>query len=218
MEQVWYVAYGSNVAWHRFRCYLTGGRPDGGARVYEGSRDPAEPERMEPVTVPGGLVFAGASAVWGGGIAFFDPERDSKVAGRAYLVTADQLADVAAQEMRRPPGGAFAREMAALLPEVGSVHTMGPGRYDTIVRLGELDTIPMLTVTHADAAALEPAGPTPSYLSWIVRGLHESHGWQPERAAGYLAGFPGIAGRWTAEELADLGRAPLDLGLGAGDA
>jgi hypothetical protein len=204
-RSVWYVAYGSNLSWPRFRCYLVGGQPAGGTRVYQGSRDASSPPRREPVRLPGGLVFAGSSSVWGGGIAFYDDQAVGRVACRAYLVSVEQFADVAAQEMRLPPGGAVARELAEQLIEVGSAHVAGTGRYDTIPRLGELDGIPLLTVTHSAVRSMVPACPSSPYVTWIVRGLHESHGWEPGRAGEYLTSFPGMAGRWTAREVAELG-------------
>ncbi len=100
MDRVWYVAYGSNLGTDRFRCYLAGGRPDGGTRTYAGCRDPSDPAGTFSLELPGALLFAGESGVWGGGMAFFDPEGESSVACRAYLLTAEQFADVAAQEMR----------------------------------------------------------------------------------------------------------------------
>jgi hypothetical protein len=162
MQRVWYVAYGSNLALARFRCYLAGGRPAGGMRVYPGCRDRRDPERIVGVLVPGRLVFAGESRAWGGGSAFYDGAGSGQVAARAYLVTPEQLGDVAAQEMRREPGGEFAQDLAGLLADVESIHTMGPGRYETVARLGERDGVPMFTVTHGDAADLEPAAPTVS--------------------------------------------------------
>ena len=54
-----------------------------------------------------------------------------------------------------PPGGEFARDLAGLLPDVESVVATGPGRYETVVRLGELDGAPMFTITHHDVG--EPA-------------------------------------------------------------
>lgn len=197
MERVWYVAYGSNLALGRFRCYLAGGRPAGGSRVYPGCRDRSDPTRMEAVELSGGLVFAGASRVWGGGSAFFDPTAPGRVAGRAYLLTPDQLGDVAAQEMRRDPGGPYAREVAALLPDVDAIHTMGPGRYETVVRLGERDGVPMFTVTHSTVAELDPVAPTAPYLRWIATGLVEAHGWSMERVVAYLQGAPGVRLGWT---------------------
>ncbi|MEV5965498.1 histone deacetylase [Kribbella sp. NPDC051952] len=191
MHRVWYVAYGSNLALARFRCYLSGGRPQGGARVYPGCRDGSNPTRIEPVAVPGGLLFAGASKVWGGGSAFYDRTATRGVAGRAYLLTPEQLGDVAAQEMWREPGGPFAQDLTAALTDVVEFHTMGPGRYETVVRLGEHDGLPMYTVTHGDAAELTPVAPTPSYLQWIATGLREAHGWDDPQIVDYLRTAPG---------------------------
>jgi hypothetical protein len=210
VQHVWYVAYGSNLALDRFRCYLAGGRPTGGSRTYPGCRDRTDPARIEGVEVPGGLLFAGASKVWGGGSAFFDPTAPHQVAGRAYLLTPDQLGDVAAQEMWREPGGEFACKLAAILPEVAELHTMGPGRYETVVRLGERDGMPMFTVTHGDAAELTPVAPTASYLRWIVTGLVEAHGWDAARIARYLLSAAGVSAGWTEQALIKLGSAPAE--------
>ena len=227
MRRVWYVAYGSNLGLERFRCYLTGGTPAGGLREYPGCRDPGDPERVAAFDVPGGLVFAGESTVWGGGMAFYDAHAPGRAACRAYLVTVEQFADVVAQEMRRPPGGEFARDLAGLLGDVESVHTMGSGRYETVTRLGERDGAAMFTVTHDDVGSLEPVPPTAAYLRWISAGLREAHGWDAYRIAGYLGPGPGcrrgvdpgelteLAERRPAERtggLADRGAGPFDGG------
>lgn len=202
MERVWYVAYGSNLSLARFRCYLAGGRPAGGMREYAGCRDKRDPERIVRLDVPGGLVFAGESKTWGGGMAFYDATVAGRVACRAYLVTIEQFGDVAAQEMRRPPGGEFARDLAGLLGDVESVHTMGPGRYETITRLGMRAGVPMFTVTHGDVAELEPVAPSVTYLWWLSTGLREAHGWDDDRIADYLAAVPGAKGSWSESEIA----------------
>jgi hypothetical protein len=204
MERVWYGAYGSNLALGRFRCYLAGGRPTGGRRVYPGCRDRRDPERVVGVHVPGALVFAGESAVWGGGSAFYDATTPGRVACRAYLLTPGQLGDVAAQEMRREPGGEFAREVAGLLADLDSMHSMGPGRYETVVRLGDQDGVPMFTMTHGHADALEPTAPTAGYLRWLAAGLNEAHGWNGARIAEYLIAARGVNGAWTPAGLAAL--------------
>ncbi len=206
MLRIWYVAYGSNLALSRFRCYLAGGRPAGGARDYLGCRDPSDPARAEAVDVPGGIVFASESSVWGGGMAFFDRGRPGFAACRAYLVTADQFGDIAAQERRREPGGEFARDLAGLLPDVESVVATGPGHYETVVRVGELDGAPMFTITHHDIASLPLAAPAPTYLQWISAGLREAHGYDEIRIARYLAAAPGAAGVWSEAELEELCR------------
>jgi hypothetical protein len=206
MPEVWYVAYGSNLALDRFRSYLCGGRPSGGLRDYVGCRDARDPARIVSLFAPGGLVFAGESTAWGGGMAFYDQSAPSRAACRGYLISAEQFADVTTQEMRRPPGGEFARQLAGLLGEVESLQTIGPGHYETIVRLGVCEGAPLLTVTHGDVADLVPTAPSAAYLSQIATGLRETHGWRPERIAEYLAPAPGVHGFWTADQIADVAR------------
>ena len=187
----------------RFRCYLSGGRPAGGSREYAGCRDPSDPSGPQGVEVPGGLVFAGGVAACGaGGWRSTTAPRPGVVAGRAYLITAEQFADVAAQELRRPPGGEFARDLAGLLPDVESMVTTGPGRYETVVRLGELDGV-------ADVHDHPPRRREPR--RWRRRrrrtcagssiGLRESHGYDDARIARYLVAAPGIRGAWTETEI-----------------
>jgi hypothetical protein len=200
-QRTWYVAYGSNLAIARFRCYLSGGRPTGGARDYVGCVNPSEPARIEKAALPGGLVFAAESGVWGGGMAFYDRESPHVTACRAYLVTVEQFSDVAAQEARRPPGGEFARNLARLLPTVETVATTGPGWYDTVVRLGELDGVPMFTITHHDIASLRLSPPSAPYLRCMSTGLRESHGYDDARIARYLGSAPGLQGTWTERDI-----------------
>lgn len=202
--KIWYITYGSNLAMDRFRCYLAGGRPAGGLREYAGCRDPSEPARSEGIEVPGGIVFASESGVWGGGMAFFDHGRPGVAACRAHLITADQFGDVAAQERRRAPGGEFARDLAGLLPDVQTMVATGPGHYETVVRLGELDGTPMFTITHHDVPSLPLAAPTAPYLRWIVVGLREAHGYDATRTARYLIQAPGVRGAWTEAELTEI--------------
>jgi hypothetical protein len=213
-SRIWYVAYGSNLALTRFRCYLSGGRPAGGSRVYAGCRDPRDPVRIEGVEVPGRLVFAGTSRVWDGGMAFYDRTATGTVACRAYLVTAEQFADVAAQELRRPPGGEFAHDLWGLLPDIASVVTTGRGLYETVVRLGERDRVPMFTITHHDVGSLPPTAPSAAYLRWISAGLREAHGYDAARTARYLAAAPGVRGAWSEDDLVALvGDGPSVVGL-----
>lgn len=203
---VWYVAYGSNLALDRFRSYLCGGRPRGGRRAYPGCRDTRAPTRLHSLQVPGGLVFAGDSTVWGGGMAFFDRAAPGWIACRAYLIAVEQFADLTAQEMRRPPGGEFARDLEDRLGEVPTLQTLGHGLYESIVRLGVYEGSALLTVTHGDVADLTPAAPSAAYLSQIATGLLEAHGWDPATIAAYLVQAPGVRGRWTEDAIADLAK------------
>jgi hypothetical protein len=202
--RIWYLTYGSNLASERFRCYLSGGRPAGARRDYPGCRDPSAPTRAVGIEVTGGLRFAAESGVWGGGMAFFDRTGAGVVAGRAYLVTADQFGDIAAQERRRPPGGEFARDLAGLLPDVETVVATGPGHYETVVRIGERDGAPVFTITHHDVPGLPPTAPSSAYLRWIVVGLREAHGYDDQRIARYLVAAPGLRGAWTETQIAAL--------------
>ena len=72
---VWYVAYGSNLSQDRFACYVAG-RPAGGRPAQlPGCRDRTPPREIVGLPAPGPLRFGGLSRVWGGGLAFLDPER-----------------------------------------------------------------------------------------------------------------------------------------------
>jgi hypothetical protein len=201
MRLVWYVAYGSNLERSRFDCYLEGGVPAGGSRDYAGCVDPSAPVDDVAVELPGRLVFAGTSTVWGGGMAVYDPAGSGQVAGRAYLLTRDQLGDVVAQEMRREPAGAFARRLADALVDADSLQVLGPGRYETVVRLDDVDDCPAFTVTCDDVDGLEPQAPTAPYLRTIAAGLRDAHGWEAPQVVDYLAAAEGVEGAWSREEL-----------------
>src|SRR3954452_7929522 len=133
MSQVWYVSYGSNLSAERLACYIRGGRPAGGRRVNPGARDRQLPRRSIAVDLPGTLYFAGESPQWGGGVAFYDHATPGFTAARCYLVTAGQLSDIAAQEMCRPPSDGDPLEQLVRAPLEGGRHTVGPGRYETLV-------------------------------------------------------------------------------------
>jgi hypothetical protein len=95
-------------------------------------------------------------------------------------------------------------ELAGLLPDVESLVTIGPGRYETVVRLGELDGAPMFTITHHDVGSLRLAAPTARYLHWISVGLQESHGYDGASIARYLVTVPGIRGSWAETDIETL--------------
>lgn len=197
-EHVWYAAYGSNMRAERLARYLLGGRPPGGVRTHPGSRDGGLPARTVPLLLPGSLYFALESAVWGGGMGFYDPAAPGELPARAYLLTAGQFSDIAAQEMHREPDQD--------LPLAGAVtagrEQLGPGRYETLLCPGTLDGVPVLTFTAPwDPAAAELSAPSAAYLRNLAAGLVEAHGWSLRQAAAYLSSRPGAAGHWTAAAL-----------------
>lgn len=138
---VWYLAYGSNLSRERFACYLLGGTPSGARRTYAGCRDRSPPQDTVALRIRGRLGFAGESLVWGGGVAFLDPDGHGEVVGRGYLITAEQLDDVVEQERR----------------------------YDSRAVVGDRDGVPVVALTRT--AAYEAAAPSAAYLRTIIDGL-----------------------------------------------
>lgn len=189
-EEVWYVSYGSNMSAARLACYLEGGCPPWGQRHNPGAHDPRPPRHSLGVELPGSVYFAGESPQWGGGVAFYDHETPGPAAARAYLVTAQQFADIAAQEMYRVPDPHDPIQevvLGGLDPALGGRHHVGPGRYETLVQVGEIAGAPMLTFTAPHGIDhVEHNDPSPRYLSILAEGLREAHGWRDDEASRYF--------------------------------
>lgn len=189
---VWYVSYGSNMSADRFGYYLSGGLPPGGSRHNPGARDATPPLRSIPVDLPGTVYFAGESPQWGGGVAFYDHETPGDSVGRGYLVTPAQFADVAAQEMYRVPQHGDPLEQVVTAPLPGGRHTAGPGRYETLVEVGQVDDRPLLTFTSPHGAEHVPHNPpSPAYVEHLRAGLQESRGWDDAAVDAYVARLAG---------------------------
>lgn len=201
-DLVWYVSYGSNMCLGRLHYYLRGGRPPGASRGYVGCRDAADPRASMPVTLPGRVYFALESPTWSGGLALYDPSAPGEAVARAYLVTAAQFADIAAQEMRRAPGTDL--DLTEVL--ASGRCRIGPGRYETLVRVDERDGVPLLTFTAPWRLSDVPGNrPAPAYVRQLARGVAETTGWDDAAVAAYLSSCPG-AGTWTPDEVAALRR------------
>ena len=186
---VWYVSYGSNMSEARLTAYLEGGVPPGGNRVNPGARDDSPPRRSVPVDLPGALYFAGDSPQWRGGVAFYDHDAEGgPTAARAFLITAHQFADIAAQEMYRVP-----QEGDPLVEVVvggidGGRHHVGPGHYETLIEVGRLEGVPMLLFTAPHGIDhVEHTRPSPTYLAMLEDGLRESRQWSEEDLEAYFA-------------------------------
>lgn len=203
--QVWYAGYGSNLARDRFLCYLRGGRPPGASRTYPGARDTTLPGDDRALTLPGEMFFAWESPTWGGGIAFYDAGAAGVTLARAYLLTDQQFADVAAQEMHHEPGEDL--DLTTVLEH--SRHDLGPGRYESLHLVGELEGHPVLTFTTPDPVALQPSSPTRPYLEVVARGLSDTHGLGVDEVTRYLAGRPGAGLGWDVDSLREVVSAAL---------
>jgi hypothetical protein len=199
MEQVWYAAYGSNMSVTRFTHYLEGGRPDGAVRGYDGARDPSEPLDDVPLMLEGEVYFAWESPTWGGGIAFYDPDAGGSAAGRAYLVTGEQFSDIASQEMRKPVGRDL--PLTRLFQESRTA-VLGPGRYETLHVVDEIDSTPVVTFTASwQHRTVDLHPPVAAYLRTIAAGIAETHGWDTPRICEYLIERPGVRPTWTPRTL-----------------
>ena len=191
---VWYAAYGTNLSTARLGCYLSGGRPPGADRRYDGCRDPSPPRDVRPVELHGRLSFAGESSVWGGGMAFFTTDAGGVVHARAYLLRLEQLGDLVAQEARRPVGGDL------VLATDGSPTRHGLSRtYDVLLDVGELDGHRMLTLTGSSVPSAR--APSASYVRTMLEGLADGFGLDADALVAYLANADGVAPRWTVPTL-----------------
>jgi hypothetical protein len=200
-ERVWYASYGSNMHVDRLAAYIRGGRPPGAVREYPGCRNPAMPVRSIPVELTGAMYFATESPVWGGGRAFYDPEVDGRVLARAHLVTTDQFADIAAQEMYRAPDVDL--DLEGVLTSGRAV--LGEGRYETLVCAGQVEGLPVLTFTAPwRMSDVEWTRPSAAYVRFLAAGLLSAGAWDLEAVASYVAACPGAAGHWSAQSVVDL--------------
>lgn len=169
----WYAAYGSNTDEARFRQYLAG------------CTQPCEPADSRPLTLDLPLYFAGTTTRWGdGGVAFLGPERDltPTTLARAWLLPVDQIAEVGAQENRLPIERAQLDLDVVIAAGAASVYE---GWYDAWVDCGELDGIPVVTLTASTMRAPENP-PARAYVEVIARGLRTTHGMTRKDVASYL--------------------------------
>lgn len=172
---VWYVSYGSNMHRDRLACYLQGGRPPGALVTYPGARNTDPPLAEMGIELPGSIYFAGSSTVWGGGgMSFYDHQVPGPTPAKAYLITAEQFADVADQEMNRPPSSTNPLETLASELPVGSAHSVGPGKYETLLVLDRRDSIPLVTFTAPHGSEAVPhTVPNEPYLTMLRLGAEE---------------------------------------------
>lgn len=185
---VWYVSYGSNMSKERLAAYVRGGRPEGARTTYVGARDRTLPLDDAAVDLPGRLYFAGESPTWTGGVAFYDHDEPGPTAARAYLITAAQFADIAAQEMHRLPQPDDPIEQIVVDGLEHGRHEAGPGHYETLIEVGRRDGLPMLTFTAPHGYDAVPhTRPSQAYLATLARGLWESRGWGDTEIAAYFA-------------------------------
>ena len=205
-ELVWYVSYGSNLSRARFMAYLEGGSVAGNDVVHEGCTDTAPPVDDVALELPHSLYFAGWSPrVWGGTAAAFislEAQGPSALA-RAYLITRDQFVEVVRQENAGLAGVDDFDAKVERARKLGHTRLLATGSYCELIHCGERDGRPMLSFTAARNRR-DLARPSAAYLRVIGRGLQECHGLSSTEVVEYLRDRPGIQGKVTDSQLADL--------------
>lgn len=180
--KVWYCCYGSNLDAQRFECYIKGGKAEFQNLKCDGNRGCADktlPEKSEPYSLRGDIVFAKNSGRWDKkGVAFFDPSGDKEVLGRLWLVIAEQFAEIWGQE--------------------------GDKLYGRCIPMGRYKGYEIKTITNPDIPRLERNHPSVGYIKTIIRGLIETY---PEKtcveAAEYLSKF--LSGtKWPTDKIKEL--------------
>lgn len=200
---VWYAAYGSNLSSARFRTYLEGGIVPYAVdrREQSGARDTAPPTGNGPCEINRKLVFAGASARWGGGgVAFLDPDGEPDpevpVLGRAWRITLGQFEDLFRQENALDE--VIPIDLDALA-ESGWLK-LHDGAYGRLELLSEIEGDPVMTFTRPTRPEnLNPADIT--YMKVMTDGLIETWSIEPEDCARYLNSIEGNAGQFEIEKL-----------------
>jgi hypothetical protein len=166
-DDVWYVAYGSNMDARRLGLYLHGGTEVFGSTTIDGTAPPFEsppPKDSRWVTYPGRLYFDGSSGSWGGAVAFVDvTDTSSRFHGRAWRVTRQQLAWIAARENSSRDW----QRVAAL--DLDRSHVVDGWRwYGGIEHLCDIDDDPAVTVTRPPGAPPLSATPHPRPIDYLV--------------------------------------------------
>ena len=186
LQHLWYVSYGSNLFADRFTCYIAGGRAPGGRWTNPGARDGTPPTGDRRVDLDHALVFGGPSHTWHGGPAFLDLVTPGHSVGRGWRITADQFADLVAQENKLDPGAVTISE--DLLREGGVV--LPGARYGRLVPLDPIDGEPAVTFTYIERPT--ERAPDPRYLELLQAGLEEL-GLAPGEARAVLRSQPQLA-------------------------
>jgi hypothetical protein len=198
---VWYAAYGSNLLTERFLTYLRGGPVPGSGtgRVQQGARNPAAPRDDRPLRIDRVMLFGQESRTWGGGgVCFVDPSNviAGDTLGRGWLVTAEQLADVWAQEN----GATAGPEIDVRRLRADGHLRSGQRWYPRLEYLGELDGAPVATITCEHTPSPNAGGE--QYLQVVGRGLMETWALDSAAAAQYLASRIGNDGQVDSDALA----------------
>ena len=166
-DQVWYVAYGSNLLTERLEYYIKGGDCPYNGRSYTECTDTAMPQKSVPVEIPHDMYFSnfGKGAWPNSAVCFLDIARPGKAYGRAWLVEHRQLEEIHAKEGK------------------------GTNWYPECVRLDDIDGIPAYTFTSKAEKQREPFWKVSAPYGFILyKGMKETYPeMTDEEIYGYLS-------------------------------
>lgn len=204
-KHVWYVSYGSNLNWERFRCYIEGGTPAGSNKEEVGCVDKAHPLDDQPAVIFYPLYFAQSAARWDNkGVAFIGPteEPQQETLARRYLITEEQFRHIFDQENNRKLGTKPSVDFQEVIKQK-SIPYAESSWYGNVVYLGKYNTIPSFTFTSGRDWRLENAAnpPAANYLKQLIKGIKDSFQLSPQQIVQYFINKPGIHQHYTAEQL-----------------
>ena len=99
-KYVWYVSYGSNMLFDRFRYYIEGGLCPYNGKNYMPCKDSSLPIRSMTIEIPYDMYYAnyGIGSWKNSAVSFLDVSKPGKSVGRAYLIKESQLSEIHQKE------------------------------------------------------------------------------------------------------------------------
>lgn len=199
----WYASYGSNISKTRFDCYITGGRPTGSAKEYEGCSNKTLPISQYVFTTPRELYFAKRSKSWSnGGVGFITRNEvtDNPTICKAYLISVDQFIEIALQESSGLNREDFDFQKCY---EDGYYEMNCNSWYGLLLFLGLNKGFPIFTFTNCKTLYSEINKPDEYYLLNIITGLKELN-YKKKYIVSYLESKRGIKEYFTHSDLVSL--------------
>lgn len=153
---VWYVAYGSNMLYERFMCYINGGSFRGNGRSHKPCENTSLPRERKAHELLHNMYYANESGSWdNGGVSFLDVSNHGHAYGVAYLITEEQL-----NHIWREENGGF-------IPGKNS------NWYNNKAQIGIIEGIPAKTITNL--RVLTENKSSRKYKQVLMEGLRENY-------------------------------------------
>ena len=204
---VWYATFAAGLSKENFLAVLAGGKPAGARRAYAGCRDKTPPQKDVFVSLPYELFFAGESKVWDGGLATLDVNRtnNAHTIAHAYLITVEQMEDLAAQEnwLDEPLRLPLAKAMQQGHASIEGAHEADYAAYNELLYCGTREGYPIFTIT-ALRPRLPYRPPSHAYTRTLCKGLAENTKMNVEAVVDYILSRPGVAGHYKKQTVTEL--------------